>query len=152
MTEGRQPERASGGSRAPAVCAPPLPLDHPLVALVVLASSKRGLSGPQWQLFQWPQLVPFAPVFKRLRADVDLLHATPSLGSRHAVQQRTAAALAELAEVVAEHFPGRDAELRRFIGDRIADGPLVSRATDDKRMNKLIRQEQNRIDHRNRRT
>ncbi|MFI8976512.1 hypothetical protein ACIGO9_26750 [Nocardia asteroides] len=126
---------------------PALPPAHPLTALAVKVSAPPGMLGTDWQLFDPAELQPLGRVLTRLRADVRALYSTGAAWGSDAVRARLDSALAELAQVVADE--GIDvAALGRYLHRRRPSGPIRSREADDRHIAKLIRQEQNRIDHR----
>ncbi|NMN94810.1 hypothetical protein [Antrihabitans stalactiti] len=121
-----------------------LPQGHPLRILAFVTSSKRGPSALQWELLSEAPLGPYRPALVELRKDVRKLFEDGFKWRSPEIEERTARAVEELAAVApdAEFAPG-PTPLQAFVAKRLQAGPRRQRRWDEKRLERMIRSEEN---------
>ncbi len=127
--------------------APRIPIAHPLTAYAVRCSSPPGLTGHQWRALDPAALEPVRNVLTALRRDVRTLYSAGRSWADDVVRARLDLAISELSEVVSEQRYDL-ASLGRYLAAHSGPAPVRTREADDRYLNRLIRAEQNRIDHR----
>ncbi|MFC7450870.1 hypothetical protein [Rhodococcus daqingensis] len=96
--EGRRPDP----NKVPRIVSSPLPQlpeDHPLVALVYLAASVRGLGAEHRRILAQPEMSMFAPTLARLHRRAHAIHAQGGAAAPQQLQTLVDIALIDLAEL-----------------------------------------------------
>ncbi|NMN99484.1 hypothetical protein [Antrihabitans stalactiti] len=121
-----------------------LPQGHPLRILAFLVSSKRGPSALHWEMLSEAPFHRYRPVLMALRKDVKKLFEDGFKWRSPEIEERTARAVEELAAVApdAEFEPGQT-PLGAFVAKRVQAGPRRKRQWDQKRLDRMIRSEEN---------
>lgn len=126
--------------------APSLPPAHPLVALVVKATSPPGLAGPEWAAFDPSAMTPLRGVITELRSSARELYRAGHAWGSPELRSLLDDGLAEMAAAVCDYGYSVDGLARYLLAHRTSV-PLRTKASDARFFDKMIRREQNRIDH-----